>query len=125
MPDSSNFKQNKDGKDYFSNSSHTSLELPSLVLRSPGSFHCVSSTASSKGKSIIKPNVRDPSSHGEQNFKSCGMESFRARLLAEGVSKGVADLIAKSRKEISLANYNSPWSKWSSWCDRKQIDLFL
>ena len=46
LPDSRNFKQNTEGKGYFSNSSQTSLELPSLVLRSPGSFHCASSTAS-------------------------------------------------------------------------------
>ena len=52
------------------------------------------------------------------------MQGFRARVLTEGVSKGAADLIANSRRECSLANYNLFWCKWISWCDKKQIDPF-
>lgn len=87
LPDSDNFQQDKKGKDYFSISSHTSLEVPSLVLRSPGSFHLVSSTASSKENYIIKSSARESSSLGDKNIKSCGRNVSRKDFLQKEIQK--------------------------------------
>lgn len=65
-----NFKQDKEGKSYFNNSSHTNLKLQVCYL----DLLAASSTASSKGKSVIKPSARKSSCHGKQNFNSCGIE---------------------------------------------------
>ena len=52
------------------------------------------------------------------------MEGFRQGLVATGVSERASKLISNTRRESSLSNYNSSWSKWTSWCGERKIDPF-
>ena len=47
------------------------------------------------------------------------------KLQEEGISKAASDLMSKSTRPNSNANYESPRRKWTSWCyRRRETDLF-
>ena len=60
----------------------------------------------------------------EQDFKTGGLDGFRARLQEEGISKAASDLISRSRRPNSNANYESSGRKCASWCSRRETDSF-
>ena len=45
-------------------------------------------------------------------------------LQVQGISKAASNLISKSRRPNSNANYESSWRKWASWCSRRETDSF-
>ena len=52
------------------------------------------------------------------------MDGFRQRLLAIAISERASKLISSTRRQGSLSNYNSSWSKWTSWCGERKTDPF-
>ena len=62
--------------------------------------------------------------NNKQNIKINGLDGFRQRLLATGISERASKLISSTRRQGSLSNYNSSWSKWTSWCGERKIDPF-
>ena len=52
------------------------------------------------------------------------MAGFREGLSLQGVSEETTQLIAKSRRQGTLGNYESAWKKWSGWCDSWKVDPF-
>ena len=74
--------------------------------------------------SSIEPPGSDTSINNEQNIKISGLASFRQRLLETGISERDSILISSTRRQASLPNYNSTWSKWASWCSERKIDPF-
>ena len=55
-------------------------------------------------------------------IKVSGMENLRKRLCVSGISKTASTLISKCRRDGSTGNYESAWSKWASWCHKKQVN---
>ena len=74
--------------------------------------------------SSIKPTGLDTSINNKQNIKISGLDGFRQRLLAARISERASKLISSTRRQGSLSNYNSSWSKWASWCGERKIDPF-
>ena len=66
----------------------------------------------------------DTSINNKQNIKISGLEGFRQRLLATGISERASKLALSTRRQGSLSNYNSSWSKWASSCGERKIDPF-
>ena len=74
--------------------------------------------------SSIKPPGSDTSIDNKQNIKISGLDSFRQRLHATGISERASKLISSTRRQGSLSNYNSPCPKWASLCGEIKIDPF-
>ena len=53
-----------------------------------------------------------------------GLDSFRDRIQAEGLSEKATELITASRRPGTRSHYKSAWGKWDSWCGTKQVDPF-
>ena len=58
-----------------------------------------------KERYLEKPKGRNPSPCPKQNFKISDMDSLKARLQREGVSREASNLIIKSRRSSSNSNY--------------------
>lgn len=75
----------------------------------------LSSPISSEGESPISP---------ERNIVSSRVESLRVSYKTKGFSKQVEELLLGSWRKGTTSAYNSAWQKWSSWCDKRQINPF-
>jgi len=53
-----------------------------------------------------------------------GLESVRQRLASEGLSEKAISLISDSRRKSSIFHYKSAWEKFSSWCNKREVDPF-
>ena len=73
-------------------------------------------------KSILVPQVDDFSmgSKMEKKIKTSGLDNFREKLLAGGISKNVAELITIAKRQGSITLYELTWD---SCCSRKQVNL--
>ena len=58
------------------------------------------------------------------NLETSGLEGFRKRKQAAGVSEQTSELLAAGWRRGTQAAYNSCWRQWDSWCNSKQIDPF-
>ena len=56
----------------------------------------------------------------EKKIKSSGLDNFREKLLAGGISKNVAELITIAKRQGSITLYELTWD---SCCSRKQVNL--
>ena len=74
--------------------------------------------------SSIKLPGSDTSINNKQNIKISGLDGFRQRLLATGISERASKVISSTRRRGLLSNYNSSWSKWASWCGERKLDPF-
>ena len=72
----------------------------------------------------IKAPGPDTSINNKQSITISCLDGFRQRLLAAGISERIFRLISSTRRQGSLSNYNSSWSKWTSWCGERKIDPF-
>ena len=111
LHDSESSQQNTQGK-----SSEADINNPSLNQETY--FAALEKGLSEKSQRVNLP----PSS--EQESKTGGLNGFRARLQEEGISKAASDLISRSRRPNSNANYESSGRKWASWCSRRETDSF-
>ena len=100
LHDSESSQQNTQGK-----SSEADINNPSLNQETY--FAALEKGLSEKSQMVNLP----PSS--EQDSKTGGLKGFRARLQEEGISKAASDLISRSRRPNSNANYGSSWRKWA------------
>ena len=66
----------------------------------------------------------DASSGGERVPRTSGMENFRQRATATGLSKNAASLVVGAWRGGTQSAYNSAWTKWVGWCGLRQIDPF-
>ena len=60
----------------------------------------------------------------EQNFCTSGPEGFRKELSHRGIAEQATKLITKSRRTVTQGIYKSTWKKWTSCCNRQEIDPF-
>ena len=106
------------------NPSHTKLANTTLVRSiarnvseksnaSPSNF---TATGGSTGKSTP--------SGGQPYTEISGLENLRKNMASEGISMRATELIAGARRTGSIANYESAWRKWASWCNKQQVDSF-
>ena len=65
-----------------------------------------------------------PSISVEQNSYISGMRGFQEGLSLQRVSEETTQLIAKSRRQGTLENYELAWKKCSGWCDSWKVDPF-
>ena len=113
LHDSKSSQQNTQGASPQAHINNPSLDNASLVSKGLESYFA----ALEKGPEKSQRGNSSPSS--EQDSKTGG----RARLQEEGISK-TSDLISKSRRSSSNANYELSWRKWASWCSRRETDSF-
>ena len=73
---------------------------------------------------LVEPSGTGSSSNSEQFLKTSGLEGFRQKLFAEGVSPRAAELIRHARRPGTTSNYESSWKKWTSWCCEQQINPY-
>ena len=116
------FEQGQTGQGSHDDNNYPILADTTMVLRTPTDVHGNTNFTPSGELAFKKPKRADPSTHGERIFKTSGMENYRERLAAQGISQEASNLIANARRKSSLANYESSWRKWVSWCSGKQID---
>ena len=79
-------------------------------------------TFTSECRSSIKSSGRVSSSTVKSKSSFSGLDSFRDKLKADGISEKTAGLITAARRKGTLSHYQSAWNKWDSWCNRRQID---
>ena len=60
----------------------------------------------------------------EPDLKTGALDSFRAKLQEQRISKAASNLISKSRRPNSNTSYDLSWRKWASCCSRRQTDSF-
>ena len=58
------------------------------------------------------------------DFKPSGVENFRRRAAATGISENAAALVVGAWRGGTQTAYNSSWTKWVGWCGQRQIDPF-
>ena len=58
----------------------------------------------------------------ERKVKTSGLDNFREKLFAEGISKSAAERITSAKRQGSITHYESAWGNLDSWCSRKQVD---
>ena len=102
----------------------SSLVITTVVPRSNENVHKTINFINLEERSLKKSKGRNSSSCPKQNFKISGMDSLRARLQKEGVSREASNLIIKSRRLSSNSNYESAWGKWAGWCPERKINPF-
>ena len=61
-------------------------------------------------------------SGGQPHTEISGLENLRKNMASEGISTRATELIAGARRTGSIANYESAWRKWASWCNKQQVD---
>ena len=64
-----------------------------------------------------------PPSRGTQPILS-GLDSFREELTKVGFSKESSSLLLQSWKPGTQSAYNTPWNKWTRWCNSRKTDPF-
>ena len=113
LHDSKSSQQNTQEKSSQADINNPSLDNTSLVSKD---FEHVNQepyfAALEKGPSHSQKSQRgNTSPRSEQDPKTGGLNSFLARLQEEGISKAASDLISKSIRPNSNANYESSWRK--------------
>ena len=122
----SNRPQSSKDPERQSNSSldNPNLAEPSVVSNTAGDVNSSPNTTSIHGKSPDKSQRRDSSSTRKPNPPASGLDGFRSKLLREGFSRGSAELLLQSWRPGTQSTYNTPWNKWSSWCEERSINPF-
>ncbi len=64
-----------------------------------------------------------PTNTGEKPILS-SLDSFRNQLKKAGFSEESTTLLLQSWRTGTQSAYNTPWNKWTSWCNSRQIDPF-
>ena len=124
MHDSKSSQQNTQGTSPQAHINNPSLGNTSLVSKDFEHVNQESYFAALEKGPSEKSQRGNSSPRLEQDFKTGGLDGFRARLQEEGISKAASDLISKSRRPNCNANYESSWKKWASWCSRRETDSF-
>ena len=75
-------------------------------------------------KFVHKSTGQKSSSHRNRVTEISGVEGFRQSLQKEGISSNAAKLISHSRRKSSAANYELGWGRWTSWCNKRQVNPF-
>ena len=57
----------------------------------------------------------------ERDSKPSGVENFRRRAAATGISENAAALVVGAWRGGTQTAYNSSWTKWVGWCGQRQI----
>ena len=94
---------------------NTYLANPTMVPFSPKNVYQKSNSVTKVPACLEKLKQLSP---------TYGMDSIRAKLIADGVSEDSAELILHSRRAGTLSHYESSWRKFHSWCSRREADPF-
>ena len=124
LHDSKSSQQNTQGTSPQAHINNPSLDNTSLVSKDFEHVNQESYFAALEKGPSEKSQRGNSSPSPEQDSKTGGLDGFRARLQEEEISKAASDLISKSRRPNSNANYESSWRKWASWCSRRETDSF-
>ena len=71
---------------------------------------------------VVESKGRMSSTTSKQQSTISSVASVREIGFDFELSEGAANLIVSSRRQGTRSRYKSAWSKWTSWCDSKQID---
>ena len=124
LHDSKSSQQNTQRTSPQAHINNPSLDNTSLVSKDFEHVNQESYFAALKKGRSEKSQRGNSSPSPEQDSKTGGLDGFQARLQEEGISKAASDLISKSRRSNSNANYESPWKKSASWCSTRETDSF-
>ena len=122
--DKQGLKKNNPGAIEKNVDSSSRMVVSSMVPNPSENLNRETTSFTTPPKSSIKPPGSDACINNKQNIKVSGLDSFRQRLLATGVSERASKFISITRRQGSLSNCNSPWSKWASWCGGRKTDPF-
>ena len=70
------------------------------------------------------PDRTQPPPRQERNPLPRGLEDFRRRQEAGGLSSGASKLIALSWRTGTQSAYGCAWRRWARWCDEREVDSF-
>ena len=124
LHDSKSSQQNTQGKSSEADINNPSLDNTNLVSKDVEHVNQESHFATLEKGPSEQCQRRDSSPSSEQDSTTGGLDGFRAKLQEEGVSKAASDLVSRSRRPSSNANYESAWREWANWCSRREIDSF-
>ena len=124
QPNKSNNKESSIGESREVNLNNTVVANTTMVRTTFESLNSKTSTAPSKAQHSQKSSRIESPSRKTGIAKTSGLENFRNSLQMEGISNRAATLISQARREGSLANYESSFQKWTSWCHRDKVDPF-
>ena len=100
----------------------TSLEGAAMVSRPVLPAGRLSSIIASATKSVEVTGRGDAPIVGRRQSPASGLESFRQRARAEGISTQAAALLSKAWRPGTGKAYDSAWQRWSRWCLEQDID---
>ena len=103
-------------------SSHPRMAKSILVSSTSTNVSTKSLTSSQHSQSFDRTKQTKPSTSRKSKLATPGMDSFREKLYAEGISKESALLITSARRSGTLSHYESAWRQWDSWCVGRQVD---
>ena len=122
LHDKSGTKQSQEGKSGTNDNNNSSMASSALVLSTPGDVNSQPNLNSTTVRSANKLDGSKTPISTEKETATGGMVSFRERLKSSGLSESARNLVSHSRREGTLANYESSWRLWSSWCREQSID---
>ena len=100
------------------------MAVSSMVPNPSENCNIETTSFATPSTSSIKPPGSDTSVNNKQNIKTSGLDGFRPKLLATGISERASQLISSTKRHGSLSNYNLSWSKSAGWCGERKIDPF-
>ena len=124
LHDSKSCEQNTQGRSYEADINNPSLGNISLISKDFEHVNQESCFAALEKGYSEKSQRGNSYPSSEQDSKTGGQGGFPVRLQEEGISNAASDLISRSRRSNSNANYESSWRKWVSCCIRRETDSF-
>ena len=124
LHDSKSSQQNTQERSFQADINNPSLDNRTLVSKDFEHVNQESCFAALEKGPPEKSQRGNSSPSSEQDPKTGDLDRFRARLQEKEILKAASDLISKSRRPNSNANYESSWRKWASWCSRRETDSF-
>ena len=101
--------------------SDTTLAIPTLVSNHPQDVGGLSSSTSSNPGHNPEPHKSGV--HNEARGPNAGrMACLRESFASRGVSAQASELLLSSWRSKTNSSYNSLFSKWASWCERRNRD---
>ena len=107
-----------------SSSDSTNLEHSALVPNSSGDIDRLSSSFTGRSVPTAGPLQQTSSTSPNEPAPVSRLEGIRANHSAEGISKRASTLILSGWSKGTNATYQSPWSKWHSWCVARKVNPF-
>lgn len=124
LSDPSCIKQNTIRPSTHNNINNTLLANTVVVSTSVSNSYMETNSNTKFNHTCSRSKREFPTISMKQNSYVSDMEGLRQKLSLQEVSEEITQLIANSRRQSTLGNYESARRKRSGWCDSWKVDSF-